>query len=63
MANPRPTASQVAMIAGGAVAGAILSFVLGIGGAIGGAIIGVGAALGAIPYSRAIQAQKKREGG
>jgi hypothetical protein len=64
MANPRPTASQLAMIVGGAVAGAILSFgVLGIGGAIGGAIIGVGAALGAIPYSRAIQEQKKREGG
>ena len=64
MANPRPTASQLAMITGGAVAGAILSFgVLGIGGAIGGAMIGVGAALGAIPYSRAIQEHKKRQGG
>ena len=64
MANPRPTGSQLAMIAGGAVAGAILSFgVLGIGGAVGGAIVGVGAALGAIPYSRAIQEQKKRGGG
>ena len=63
MANPRPSASQLAMIAGGAGAGAILSFVLGIGGAIGGAIIGVGAGLGAIPYSRAVQEHKKRQGG
>ena len=51
------------MIAGGAVAGAALSFAIGIGGAIGGAIIGVGAALGEIPYSRAVQEQKKRDGG
>ena len=64
MANPKPTGSQIAMIAGGAIAGAILSFgVLGIGGMIGGAIVGVGAALGAIPYSRAIQEQRKRDGG
>ena len=62
MANPKPTGSQIAMIAAGAGAGAILSFgLLGIGGAIGGAIIGVGAALGAIPYSRAVQEHKKRE--
>ena len=64
MANPRPTASQLAMIAGGAGAGAIVSLgILGIGGAIGGAMIGVGAALGAIPYSRAVQEHKKRQGG
>jgi len=61
MANPKPTGSQVAMIAGGAAAGAVLSFALGIGGLIGGAMIGIGAALGAIPYSRAVQEQKKRD--
>lgn len=64
MANPRPTAAQLGMIVAGAGAGAVLSIgVLGLGGAVGGAIIGVGAALGAIPYSRAIQEHKKREGG
>ncbi|MGQ0558664.1 MAG: hypothetical protein ACT4OE_03635 [Sphingosinicella sp.] len=61
MARPRPTAAQVGMIAGGAAAGAAAAFTLGIGGAIGGAIIGVGAALGAIPYSRAVQQAKKRD--
>lgn len=64
MANPKPTGSQLAMIAGGAAVGAILSFgILGIGGAVGGAIVGLGAAVGAIPYSRAVQEQKKRGGG
>ena len=64
MANPRPTASQLAMIAGGAGAGAVRSLgVLVSGGAIGDAIIGIGAAIGAVPYSRAIQEQKKRQGG
>lgn len=64
MANPRPTPTQIGMIAAGAVAGALLSFgILGLGGAVGGAIIGVGAAVGAIPYSRAVQEQKKRGGG
>lgn len=64
MANPKPTATQLAMIVGGAAAGAVLSFgILGIGGAIGGAIVGVGAAVGAIPYSRAVQEQKKKGGG
>jgi hypothetical protein len=63
MARPRPTGSQLAMIVGGAAAGAAISFAIGIGGAIGGATIGVGAALGAIPYSRAVQEAKKREGG
>ena len=62
MANPRPTASQLAFIVGGAVAAAAITLALGVGGAIGGAIIGVGAALGAIPYSRAVQAHKKRQG-
>jgi hypothetical protein len=63
MASPRPTAAQVGMIVAGAAAGAVVSFAVGIGGAIGGAMIGIGAALGAIPYSRAIQEQKKRDGG
>lgn len=64
MATPRPTAAQVGYITAGAVAGAVLSVgVLGLGGAIGGAIIGLGAAVGAIPYSKAIQEQKQRESG
>jgi hypothetical protein len=64
MANPKPTGTQLAYIVAGAVAGAIVSFgILGIGGAVGGAIIGVGAALGAIPYSRAVQEHKKQQGG
>ena len=63
MATPRPTAAQVGMIVAGAAAGAALSFAIGIGGAIGGAMIGVGAALGAIPDSRTVQEQKKRDGG
>ena len=64
MANPKPTATQIGYIAGGAIAGAILSFgILGLGGAIGGAIIGLGAAAGGIPYQRAIAAQKSRDGG
>ena len=64
MANPRPTGTQLAYIVAGAVTGAVVSFgILGIGGAIGGAIVGVGAALGAIPYSRAVQEHKKRQGG
>ena len=64
MANPKPTATQLAYIVGGAAGGAILSMgVLGVGGLVGGAIIGVGAALGAIPYSRAVQEHKKRQGG
>jgi hypothetical protein len=63
MATPRPTGTQIAMIAGGAAAGAALTLAIGIGGAVGGAIIGVGAALGAIPYSRAVQEQKKRDSG
>ncbi|HEY0116906.1 MAG TPA: hypothetical protein VGB54_14420 [Allosphingosinicella sp.] len=61
MASPRPTPVQLGYIVAGAVGGAVLSLgVLGIGGAIGGAIIGVGAALGGIPYSRAVQQHKKR---
>ena len=64
MASPRPTATQLVYIVGGAAAGAVVSLgVLGIGGALGGAIIGLGAALGAIPYSRAVQEHKKRQGG
>ena len=64
MANkPRPTGAQLAMIIGGAVAGAAIGFGLLDGGIIGGAITGVGAALGAIPYSRAVQEHQKRQGG
>ncbi len=49
------------MIIAGAVAGAPVGFGLIGGAAIG--VAGVGAALGAIPYSRAVQEQKKREHG
>ena len=58
-----PTGAQWAMIVGGAVIGAAIGFGLIGGGAIGGAITGVGAALGAIPYSRAVQEHKKGRGG
>lgn len=62
MAKPRPTGTQLAYIVAGAAAGAVVSLgILGVGGALGGAIIGIGAALGAIPYSRAVQEHKKRE--
>ena len=64
MANPKPTAAQIGMIAAGAVAGAVLSYsILGIGGMVGGAIVGLGAGIGAVPYTRAVQEQKKRDGG
>ena len=57
--KPKPTGTQLAMIIGGAVAGAIISqFVLGVGGAIGGGIIGLGAALGGMPYFRAMKEWK-----
>ncbi|MEO1169580.1 MAG: hypothetical protein AAFW97_12800 [Pseudomonadota bacterium] len=60
--TPKPSAKQLLMIIGGAVAGALLSqVVLGIGGAIGGAMIGLGAALGGIPYFRAIDEWKKSQ--
>ena len=61
--NPMPTGPQWLFIIGGAGAGAAITLLVGLGGAIGGAIIGVGAALGAIPYQRAAQAHKKRDGG
>jgi hypothetical protein len=61
--NPMPTGPQwLFIIVGASIAAAIVLWA-GLGGAIGGAIIGVGAALGAIPYQRAIQAHKKSEGG
>ena len=64
MANPRPTGTDIAMIAAGAVAGAILAYgVLGISGLAGNMIIGFAAALGAFPYLRRVQEQKKRDGG
>jgi hypothetical protein len=60
--NPMPTGPQWLFIILGASIAAGITLWTGLGGAIGGAIIGVGAALGAIPYQRAVQAQKKREG-
>jgi hypothetical protein len=60
---PWPTGPQWGLIILGAVAAAGLTLAIGIGGAIGGAIIGIGAAIGAIPYSRAVQEHKKRQGG
>ena len=61
--TPMPTGKQWLYIVGGALAGAGISVVAGLGGMIGGAIIGVGAAVGALPYQRAVQEQKKRDGG
>lgn len=61
--TPMPTGPQWLYIVGGAVAGAGITILTGLGGAIGGAIIGVGAAVGALPYHRAVQEQKKRDGG
>jgi hypothetical protein len=60
---PWPTGQQWLFIILGAVAAAGLTLAIGLGGAIGGAIIGIGAAIGAIPYSRAVQEHKKRQGG
>ena len=63
MASPRPTAAQLGFIVLGALIGAGISYgLLRIGGALGGAIIGVCAAIGAIPYTMAVQAQKKADG-
>lgn len=59
--RPMPTGTQWLMIIGGACVGAAITLAIGIGGMIGGAIIGVGAALGGIPYSRAVQEHQKRE--
>lgn len=54
--RPKPTGKQLAFIIVGAVAGAVISnLVLGVGGAIGGGIIGLGAALGGMPYFKAIK--------
>ena len=61
--RPMPTGPQWLYIVAGAGAAAGITLLTGLGGAIGGAIIGVGAAVGAIPYQRAVQEQKKREGG
>lgn len=60
--KPRPTAMQLGLIIAGAVAGAVVSIgLLGMGGAVGGAIIGVGAAIGGIPYFRAVQDWQKSQ--
>ncbi|MEA3031028.1 MAG: hypothetical protein QOJ53_1864 [Sphingomonadales bacterium] len=61
--TPMPTAPQWGFIIVGAVIAVGLTLFFGIGGMIGGAIIGVGAALGAIPYQRAVQEHKKRQSG
>ena len=60
---PWPTGPQWGLIILGAVVAAGLTLALNIGGMLGGAIIGVGAAIGGIPYSRAVQEHKKRQGG
>jgi hypothetical protein len=59
--RPMPTGTQWLMIIAGTGIAAATTLAIGLGGAIGGAIIGVGAAIGGIPYSRAVQEHKKRE--
>ena len=61
--RPMPTGLQWLYIVGGALVGAGISVATGLGGAIGGAIIGVGAAVGALPYHRAVQERQNRQGG
>lgn len=61
--TPLPTAPQWGLIILGAVIAAGLTLFFGLGGMIGGLIIGVGTALGAIPYQRAVQEHRKRQGG
>jgi hypothetical protein len=61
--TPMPTAPQWGFIIVGALIAVGLTLFFGIGGMIGGAIIGVGAAVGAIPYQRAVQEHKKRQSG
>ena len=60
--RPLPTAPQWLFIVAGAGAAAAITLLTGLGGAIGGAIIGVGAAVGALPYHRAVQERKARDG-
>ncbi|RED16539.1 hypothetical protein [Parasphingopyxis lamellibrachiae] len=60
--RPKPTGKQLAFIIIGAVAGAVVAhLVLGVGGAVGGGIIGLGAALGGMPYFRAVQDWQKNQ--
>jgi hypothetical protein len=61
--RPMPTGPQWLYIVAGAGAAAGITLVTGLGGMIGGAIIGVGAAVGAIPYQRAVQERNKSDGG
>lgn len=61
MAKPKPTGAQLGLIVGGAVAAGGLTLLLGLGGALGGAIIGVGAAVGGLPYFRAVDRAKKNK--
>ena len=58
---PWPTGPRWGLIIPGAVAAAGITMAIGLGGLIGGAVIGVGAAIGGIPYQRAVQEHKKRE--
>jgi hypothetical protein len=58
--KPNPTPAQWAFIIVGAIIGAGIGFGLFGGGLIGGAITGVGAAIGGIPYSRAVSESRNR---
>lgn len=55
----RPTGKELGYIVVGAVIGGIIGFVLIGGGLVGGLITGVGAALGGMPYTRRLEAEKK----
>jgi uncharacterized membrane protein YebE (DUF533 family) len=60
--RPKPTTQQLIFIIVGAVAGAIVAqVILGVGGAVGGGIIGLGAALGGMPYFRAVSEWQKNQ--
>jgi hypothetical protein len=60
--RPKPTGKQLGLIIVGAVAGAVIAhLILGVGGAVGGGIIGLGAALGGMPYFRAVQEWQKNQ--
>lgn len=61
--RPMPTGTQWLYIIAGAGAAAGITILTGLGGAIGGAIIGVGAAVGALPYHRAVQQHQQRQDG
>ncbi|MEQ9663856.1 MAG: hypothetical protein RLN87_15075 [Parasphingopyxis sp.] len=69
-AKPKPTAMELVLIVVGAAVGAAVGFgflapqIEGIAGsAIAGGITGLGAVLGALPYSRRVQAWQKAQKG